>query len=103
MFFLTLLVPPQTWKTSEIVNEESTEETPIKSGLKNLELFNKILCTPLPPLPDNQLEETIESLSSVTTTSLEAQMILDNLPDFEVLQKPYIMILEKGSHKFFLN
>lgn len=58
----------------------------------------------LPPLSDNQSVENNESPSApVASVSLEAQRILDNLPDFEVLQKPYLVILEKGNNNLFLN
>lgn len=30
-----------------------------------------------------------------SNVSLEAQSILDNFPDFEILQKPYLVILNK--------
>jgi hypothetical protein len=39
----------------------------------------------------------------VATVSLEAQRILDNLPNFDVLEKPYLAILEKESNNFFFN
>lgn len=55
------------------------------------------------PSFDNQLSERIEK-SNVddVVISLDAQRILDNLPDFEVLQKSYLVILSK-ENKFFLN
>jgi len=47
--------------------------------------------------------ETTESSSApvpVPTVSLEAQRILDTLPDFDVLQKPYLVILKKENNLF---
>jgi len=52
---------------------------------------------------DNQFAESNENpKSDEVTVSLNAQRILDNLPDFEVLQKSYLVILNK-ENKYFLN
>jgi len=52
---------------------------------------------------DSQFAESNENpKSDEVTVSLNAQRILDNLPDFEVLQKSYLVILNKEK-KYFLN
>lgn len=79
------------------------EESPILSSPESLDVFDKLFEVSLSP-SDNQSVEIIESPSSTeTSVSLEAQVILDNLPNFEVLQKPYLVILEKGNNNLFLN
>lgn len=96
-----ILVQPQSWKTSEVVREETT---PVESSPESVDVFDQFFNSSLASSSDNQSIETIESPStSVATVSLEAQRILDNLPDFDVLQKPYLAILEKESNNFFLN
>lgn len=85
------------------MNEELTEETPVQNNPKNVDLFNNFLNSPLSPLSDNQLVETNEGSNAIVTTEiLEAQMILDSLPDFEVLQKSYLVILEKENNVFLI-
>lgn len=80
------------------------EESPVLSSPESLDVFDKLFGVSLPPLSDNQSVENIESPSAaVASVSLEAQRILDNLPDFEVLQKPYLVILEKRNDNLFLN
>ncbi|XP_015363549.1 PREDICTED: putative uncharacterized protein DDB_G0282133 isoform X2 [Diuraphis noxia] len=89
---------PQTWKTSEVVKEE---ETPIQSSPESVDVFDEFFSSSLPSSSHNQLIDTFESPSSlITTVSHEAQRILDNLPDFKVLQKPYLVILEKENNLF---
>ncbi|XP_025423587.1 aftiphilin isoform X2 [Sipha flava] len=92
---------PQTWKTSEVVKEEGT---PVQSSPESVDVFDQFFNSSLASSSDNQSIETIESPStSVATVSLEAQRILDNLPNFDVLEKPYLAILEKESNNFFFN
>lgn len=89
---------PQTWKTSEIVKEEDTH---IQSSPESIDVFDEFFSTSLPSSSDNQSIDTIESPSSlIATVSNEAQRILDNLPDFKVLQKPYLVILERENNLF---
>ncbi|XP_022160585.1 putative uncharacterized protein DDB_G0282133 isoform X2 [Myzus persicae] len=89
---------PQTWKTSEVVKEE---ETPIQSSPESVDVFDEFFSASLPSSSDNQSIDTIESPSSfIATVSPEAQRILDNLPDFKVLQKPYLVILKKENNLF---
>lgn len=99
-----ILVQPQTWKTSEVIKEESTNETSTQSSPENEDVFNEFFSAPLPPLPSNHPIKTTESPKVIVkTVSVKAQTILDNLPDFEVLQKPYLVILEKENNSLFLN
>ncbi|XP_060856404.1 uncharacterized protein PF3D7_1120600 isoform X2 [Metopolophium dirhodum] len=89
---------PQTWKTSEVVKEE---DTPFQSSPESIDVFDEFFSASLPSSSDNQSIDTIESPSSlIATVSHEAQRILDNLPDFKVLQKPYLVILEKENNLF---
>ncbi|CAH1731673.1 aftiphilin isoform X4 [Aphis gossypii] len=89
---------PQTWKTSEVVKEEDTH---IQSSPESIDVFDEFFNTSLPSSSDNQSIDTIESPSSlIATVSHEAQRILDNLPDFKVLQKPYLVILERENNLF---
>jgi len=77
------------------------EETPIQSSPESIDVFDEFFSASLPSSSDNQSIDTIESPSSpVATVSHEAQAILDNLPDFEVLQKSYLVILEKENNLF---
>jgi len=95
--YLTL-VQPQTWKTSEVVKEE---DTAFQSSPESIDVFDEFFNASLPSSSDNQSIDTIESPSSlIATVSHEAQRILDNLPDFKVLQKPYLVILEKENNLF---
>lgn len=93
-----ILVQPQTWKTSNVLKEE---ESYIQSSPDSVDVFDEFFSV---SSSDNQLAETAESPSAVmATVSLEARRILENLPDFEVLQKPYLVILKKENNNLFLN
>ncbi|XP_025198416.1 aftiphilin isoform X2 [Melanaphis sacchari] len=103
---------PKTWKTSEVVKEEEEkeeeneeeekeEEIPIQSSPESIVVFDEFFSASLPPSSDNHSTDTIESPSSpIATVSHEAQRILDSLPDFKVLQKPYLVILERENNLF---
>lgn len=76
------------------------EDTPFQSSPESIDVFDEFFSASLPSSSDNQ-SDTIESPSSlIATVSHEAQRILDNLPDFKVLQKPYLVILEKENNLF---
>lgn len=64
------------------------DDISVQNNNENLNEFNEYFGT---SLSDNQSINIIENSS----VSLEAQRILDNFPDFEILQKPYLVILEK--------
>jgi len=75
------------------------EETPNQSSPESIDVFDEFFSASLPSSSDNQSIDTIESPSSlIATVSPEAQRILDNLPDFKVLQKPYLEILERDNN-----
>jgi len=79
------------------------EEIHIQSSPESTDEFDEFFSASLPSSSDNQSIDTIDSPSSlIATVSHEAQRILDNLPDFEVLQKPYLVILERENN-IFLN
>ncbi|VVC34274.1 Hypothetical protein CINCED_3A017358 [Cinara cedri] len=116
---------PQTWKISELVKGEEVpvkeevilikeeeekyvmkdeeilvnEEVSIQSSPESIDIFNSIFNVS----SKNQSVESIEnSPTDEVKISLEAQTILDKLPDFEVLQKSYLLILEKENNNPFL-
>lgn len=101
--FVVILVQPQTWKTFEPVKNESVkcEEIPVQSSPVNTEVLDEFFSATLPPSSNNQPIESSSSL--VVPISIEAQQILDNLPNFEVLQKPYLVILGKENDSLFLH
>lgn len=77
------------------------EETATQSSPESIDVFDEFFSASLPSSSDNQSIDTIESPSSlVETVSFEAQRILDSLPDFKVLEKPYLVILEKENNLF---
>lgn len=86
----------------EFVKDEKilvNEEVSIQSSPESIDIFNDIF-----GVPKNQFAGPPESSpTDVVKISLEAQMILDNLPDFEVLQKSYLFILEKENNNPFLS
>lgn len=93
-----ILVQPQTWKTSDALKED---ESCIQNSSDSVDVFDEFFSV---SSSDNQSAEIVESPSAVlTTVSLEAQRILENLPNFEVLQKPYLVILEKKNNSLFFN
>lgn len=90
-----VLVQPKTWKTSNPLKEE---ESYVQSSSGSVDVFDEFFGV---SSSDNQSTETAESPSDVmVTVSFEARKILENLPDFEVLQKPYLVILKKENNLF---
>lgn len=81
-------VQPQAWKSSEVLKEE-------ESYVENkINVVDEFFDTSSPP-SNNQSTKSVDSPCDPTPTiSVEAQKILDSLPDFGVLQKPYLVILE---------
>lgn len=79
------------------------DEVYVQSSPESVDVFDEFFGASLPS-SDNQSVDTIESPSTSTpTVSPEAQKILDSLPDFEVLQKPYLVVLEKENNNLFLS
>lgn len=79
------------------------DEVYVQSSPESVDVFDEFFGASLPS-SDNQSVDTNESPSTtMPTLSPEAQRILDSLPDYEVLQKPYLVILEKENNNLFLN
>lgn len=77
------------------------EEMPVQSSPVNVGVLDEFFNVSLPSSSNNQFIESQSSL--VVPISIEAQKILDNLPNFEVLQKPYLVILRKENDSLFLH
>lgn len=78
----------------------SNEEVSGPSSPESIDIFNDIFSVP----SNNQSIESVKSSpTDVLKISIEAQMILDNLPDLEVLQKSYLLILKKENNNPFLS
>lgn len=96
VFSYIFSVKPETWKTSEIINEQFIKN---EEYTESMNAFDDFLNASF----DDQMTESVEkSKPDEVPISLDAQRILNNLPDFEVLQKSYLVILNKENN-FFLN
>lgn len=85
-------------KNEEILVTE--EEVSVQSSSESIHIFNDIFSVP----SNNKPVEPVESSpTDMVKISIEAQMILDNLPDFDVLQKSYLFILEKENNNSFFS
>lgn len=94
-----ILVQPQVWKTSEVVKDE---ESYVQSSPDSVDVLDEFFDASLPSSNRHSIEATESPSTPVATISQEAQKILDSLPNFDVLQKPYLVILEK-ENKLILN
>lgn len=92
-FYFFFSVQPQTWKTSEVLKDEYFVKN-------SADICDKVFDA---QLQSSDCQSTEISEHPRTTISLEAQRILDVLPEFDVLEKPYLVILENENNNLFLN
>lgn len=69
----------------------------VPSSPESIDMFNDIFSVP------SNNKSVKSSPTGVLKISIEAQMILDSLPDLEVLQKSYLLILDKGNNNPLLS
>lgn len=72
----------------------------VPSSPESIDMFNDIFSV---PSNNKSIESVKSSPTGVLKISIEAQMILDSLPDLEVLQKSYLLILDKGNNNPLLS
>ncbi|XP_050531225.1 protein PF3D7_1417600 isoform X2 [Daktulosphaira vitifoliae] len=82
---------------ASIENENSVVPT---ESIQEIDSVASTISTPIVSNEGSKFSCSVENfkMSLQSGISLEAQKLLDNLPDLEVLQKPYLVFLRKGEN-----